>query len=200
VLYRPEEFEPLTDETWDAERVGAAIREIVADTDAAYNGDELWPADEWDGWQAALPLKNLYVGAAGVVWALDALRRRGHAETRIDLVDAAARTLKAWREAPDFIRDLELPAQRDSSLLCGESGILVVAWRLAPSDALADDLFALVRANVDNDVNELMWGTPGPMLAARAMAEWTGEPRWVDAWNESAAALEAARDPDGFWT
>ena len=55
-------------------------RRIVADVDEAFDADALWPADEWDGWQAALPLKNLYVGAAGVIWALDVLRRRGYAE------------------------------------------------------------------------------------------------------------------------
>src|SRR5436190_8284693 len=30
------------------------------------------------------PMKNLYVGAAGVIWPLDGLRRRGHAETSLD--------------------------------------------------------------------------------------------------------------------
>ncbi len=145
-------------------------------------------------------MKCLYCGAAGVVWALDALRRRGHAETQLDLADAAARTLAAWREVPDFPADVALPAERQSSLLSGESGILVVAWRLAPSAALADDLFARVRENVHNEANELMWGSPGTMLVAQAMADWTGEQRWVDAWNESAAALRAARDADGFWT
>jgi Lanthionine synthetase C-like protein len=200
VLYRPEEFEPLTDVAWDAERVRGAIREIVADTDAAYGGDELWPVDEWDAWGSTAPMKCLYCGAAGVIWALDALRRRGHAETTLDLADAAARTLAAWREVPDFPADVALPAERQSSLLSGETGILVVAWRLAPSTALADDLFARVRENVQNEANELMWGTPGTMLAAHAMSEWTGEQRWVDAWKESAAALRAARDADGFWT
>ncbi len=200
MLYKPEDFESLTDEPWDAERVRSAIRAIVADTDAAYGGDALWPADEWDGWQAAVPLKNLYVGAAGVIWALDGLRRRGHAETRIDLVDAAARTLAAWRMAPDFMADLELPSTPQSSLLCGESGILLVAWRLAPSGELADELFARVRENAHNEAIELMWGAPGTMLAARAMADWTGEQRWLDAWNESADALRAARDADGMWT
>ena len=43
-----------------------------------------------------------------------------------------------------------------------------------------------------------MWGAPGTMLAARAMADWTGEQRWLDAWNESADALRAARDADGL--
>ena len=133
MLYRPEDFEPLTDEPWDERRVRDAIRAIVADTDAAYGGDELWPADEWDGWEAALPLKNLYVGAAGVVWALDVLQKRGHAETQLDLADVAARTLAAWRREPDFMSGYELPSRPQSALLAGETGILTVAWRLAPS-------------------------------------------------------------------
>ena len=34
----------------------------------------------------------LYVGASGVIWALDALGRAGHAETSLDLQAAALRT------------------------------------------------------------------------------------------------------------
>ena len=52
VLYRPEAFEPLTDAPWDEASVRRAIRRIVADVDAAYDADALWPADEWDGWRA----------------------------------------------------------------------------------------------------------------------------------------------------
>ncbi|MGD0714484.1 MAG: LanC-like protein [Gaiellaceae bacterium] len=200
-LYRPDAFEPLINEAWGEHRVRGAIREIVADADAAYRGGgELWPADEWDGWQATVPMKNLYIGAAGVVWALDALRRRGVAETRLDLADAAAATLAAWRQAPDFMAGIELPTRPQSALLSGETGILVVAWRLAPSAELADDLLARVRDNVGNETNELMWGVPGTMLAASAMLGWTGEERWRDAWRESADALWAARDGDGLWT
>src|SRR5215208_7758774 len=116
MLYRPEAFEPLTATEWDEQRVRDAIRRIVADVDEAFDPDALWPADEWDGWQAALPMKNLYVGAAGVIWALDILRRRGHAETRIDLAAAAARTLAAFREEPDFMAGIELPSPPGSAL------------------------------------------------------------------------------------
>ena len=62
----------------------------------------LWPAEEWDVYLATPQLKNLYVGASGVIWALDALRRRGLAETAIDLTAAAARTRELWRELPDY--------------------------------------------------------------------------------------------------
>jgi Lanthionine synthetase C-like protein len=199
-LWRPEAFEPLTAEPWDEGRVREGIRAIVADAEGAFDADALWPADEWDGWHMPLPLKQLYVGASGVIWALDALRRRGYADVRIDLPGAALRTLELWREEPDFISGYELPELKESSLLCGETGVLVVAWRLAPSAELADDLYKRVTANVDNDAIELMWGSPGTMLAARAMHEWTGEQRWADAWRESADVLLRRRDDDGLWT
>jgi Lanthionine synthetase C-like protein len=38
------------------------------------------------------------------------------------------------------------------------------------------------------------------MLAADAMHLWTGEPRWREAWRESADRLLAQRDADGLWT
>jgi lantibiotic modifying enzyme len=147
-----------------------------------------------------LPLKNLYVGAAGVVWALDTLRRRSHADSRLDLAAAARRALERWRETPDFLAGLELPSRPRASLLCGESGILVVAWRLAPSAEHADDLLARVRENAGNEADELMWGAPGTLLAARAMLDRTGEERWAEAWRESAEELWRRRDSDGLWT
>ena len=201
MLYRPEAFEPLTDESWDEGRVRDAIRAIVDDAEEGLRGPKLlWKADAWDGWHGTSPMKNLYVGAAGVLWALEELRRRGDAETRLDLADLASRTLKLFRARPDFMKGMKLPAPPESALLCGETGILLVAWRLTPSNDLADDLYARVRANVDNDAEEVMWGTPGTLIAARAMLAWTGEDRWRDACSESAEALWKRRDGEGFWT
>jgi hypothetical protein len=200
VLYDPELHEPLTDETWDEGRVRDAIGRIVVDADAAFDPEQLWPAEEWDVYLATPPLKNLYVGASGVIWALDALRRRGLVETAIDLSAAALRTLKLWRELPDYARWESVPEAAASALLTGESGPLIVAWRLAPSAELADELYARVRENVGNEAVEVMFGAPGTMLAARAMHEWTGEERWAEAWQESAESVWAARDDDGLWT
>jgi lantibiotic modifying enzyme len=121
------------------------------------------------------------------VFALDVLRRRGHADVRLDLREAALRALELWQEPPP-------------GLLAGESGLLLVAWRLAPDDALAERLLARIRENVGNDANEVMWGAPGTMVAARAMHAWTGEERWLDAWSESADELRRRRDADGLWT
>jgi lantibiotic modifying enzyme len=197
VLYERAQFEPLTDEPWDPVRVEEAIAAIVADADAAFDPDGLWPAHDWDGWQAPLPLKNLYVGAAGVIWALDALRRRGHAATSLDLAGAALRTLELERAEPDFMAGET--HSHPAALLRGETGPLLIAYRLVPDSVLADDLHALVRANVANRTDDVMWGAPGTLLAALALREWTGEPRWEEAARESAAALRARRGDDWLW-
>jgi hypothetical protein len=200
VLYQPEAFEPLTDEPWDEHSVRAGIQRIVSEADEAFDPDELWPANEWDAWQAPTPLKFLYAGAGGVVWALDALRRREHAETSLDLPAAAMRALELGRPEPDYMEWADLPSKPASSLLLGEAGALLVTWRLTRTADLADALFERVRENRDNEFEELLWGSPGTLLAARAMHEWTGEERWLEAWRESAEALMARRDPDGLWT
>jgi hypothetical protein len=196
VLYDPAQFEPLIDVPWDPARVEDAIATIVGDADAAFDPELLWPAHEWDGWEEPLPLKNLYLGAAGVIWALDALRRRGHAETSLDLAAAALRTLELERAEPGFMADEHY---HPASLLCGETGPLLVAFRLASDSAVAGDLHALVRANVANPTDDVMWGAPGTLLAALAMGEWTGEPRWDEAARESAIALRARRGDDALW-
>jgi hypothetical protein len=200
VLYNPASFEPLTYEPWDEARVRAGIAAIVADADEAYDPETLWPANEWDAWMSTPPLKDLYGGAGGVVWALDALRRGGHAETRLDLDAAIERTLELWQQEPDLSQLDWLPEPRQPSLLGGEGGLLFVAWRVGPSAERADRLFDYVRENVDHQSQELMWGSPGTMLAALALHAWTGEQRWLEAWRASADALLARRDEDGLWT
>jgi len=196
VLYEPGQFEPLTDEPWEPARIVDAIAAIVADADSAFDPDALWPAHEWDGWEEPLPLKSLYVGAAGVIWALDALRRRGHAEASLDLAAAGTRTVELVRAEPDSTTDEHY---HPAALLMGEAGPLLVAFRLTADPALANDLHALVLANVDNPTDDINWGAPGTLLAALALGEWTGEPRWEEAARETATALRARRGDDGLW-
>lgn len=200
MLYRPDAFEPLTEERWDAVRVAHGMRAIVADVDDAFAGDELWPADEWDAWTLPQPLTGLYAGAAGVVWALDVLRRRGHAETRLDRAAVARTVRERWSVAPGLPRGVELPAAAHAGLLLGETGVLLAAWRVAGGADLADDLLSRVRESRASEGDDVMWGTPGTLLAARAMHVWTGEARWADAWRELADVLWARRSGGGLWT
>lgn len=200
MLYRPESFETLADERWDNTRVRVQVREIAEDADRTFDFNRLWPVDERDAGIARLPLTNLYLGAAGVLWALNVLRRRGLAEGQIDLERAALRTLEAWRAGPDFLSRDKVPAGSEASLWMGEAGILLVAWQLSPNDELAKRLHSRVRANCSSQTNELMWGASGTMLAARAMLEWTRELRWANVWHVSAEELWRRRELGGLWT
>jgi hypothetical protein len=198
VLYRTDAFEPLTDEQWDESRVRDAIAVIVGRADASYDPVGLWrPACRWDS--PGPSMTTLHAGAAGVVWGLDVLRRRGHAETTLELEAVALRALERWREHPDFPLRSEPPVHTHASLFFGESGPLLVAWWLGRGQEHADALHARVLENVDNETNELMHGAPGTMYAARAMLDWTGDERWADVWRSSAEVLWERRDADGLW-
>jgi hypothetical protein len=186
MLYTRELHEPLTDRAWDEAWARDAIAAIVADADSAYG--DLWPADPNDAAGVShTPLKDVYCGAAGVVWALAELG------SSLDLPRIAHEVVERYREAPDTVTGVELPREHRSSLLCGEGGILFVACKLASDESLERDLRALVDANLTNETNELMWGVPGTLMIARAMG-------WSDAVDAAARALRDARDADGLWT
>jgi hypothetical protein len=188
VLNDPALHEPLTDRTWGEAWIRDAVAEVVADAVHAYDADRLWPAHEWDGYKAALPLKNLYVGAAGMAWALARLDAHG-----VDPAGVALRALERFRAEPDFMEGEEHP-QRRSALLVGETGIALVAWLLGGRPLeLRERLVELIRANLGNDANELMWGVPGTLLAARAV----GDAETIRAGED---AVRAAREADGLWT
>jgi hypothetical protein len=196
MLYEPTRFDALVYESWVPARVEDAIAAIVADADAAFDPKALWPAHDWDALEKPLPLSGLYVGAAGVIWALDELQRRGHAGSSLDLAGAAVRSVEFERATPDFSADEHY---RPGALMSGLTGAALVAFRLASEPALADDVHALVRGNVDNPTDDISWGAPGTLLAALAMGEWTGERRWDEAARESATALRERRGDDGLW-
>jgi hypothetical protein len=194
-LYRPEAFERLTDTPWDEARARDGIAAIVADTDSALRGPKLlWKAHEWDGWQAPSPLKNLYVGAAGVLWGLDQLRRRGYAETRLDVCALAVRSLELFRARPDYIKlpAFKPPEPRDSGLFVGEAGVLLVAYKLGNAE-YGDELRRRLVANVDNPAEEVFWGAPGSLIAAAAIGD-------ESSWNTLAEALLSRREDNGLWT
>jgi lantibiotic modifying enzyme len=201
MLFRPEAFEPLTDEPWNEARVRQRLQAIVDAADDAFDPETLWPAHEGDIWDATTPpLKSLFVGAAGVVFALDALRRRAGIDVRTDVVRASERTLELAAVQSDVAALERVPEPGESSLFIGETGILLTAWAFAPSATIADRLLARVRENEANEANELMWGIPGTLLAARTMYHWTNEDRWRDAWAAAAHELRARRDAEGLWT
>jgi lanthionine synthetase-like protein len=186
-LWRASEHEPLAGEEWSEERAEAAIAAIVADAEAAFDGTR-WPWHPGDGpeeWSTA----DLYIGGAGMIWALDELGSTGWADAALSFVDGYRRRPSPWDEEPI-----------ETSYHFGELGIALVAFRQARDAGLADRVHELVLSSLDAAANEVMYGTPGALLAAEAMLAWTGEPRWDEAWRAAAERVLAARDGDGLWT
>ena len=187
-LVDPEAHEPLTGTAWDEARARGAIAAIAAETEAAFDDDELWPAHPLDDDDES-PLRHaasLYLGAAGVIWALHALEAAGVAELRREWAGVALGLPERYRAEPDSPDVGVVP-----SLWMGEAGILLVAHTLAPAAWQEERLLDVVRANVGHPSGELMWGSPGTMLAAQVMHGRTGDERWHEAWTEGADRLFA---------
>lgn len=184
MLFTPAAHEALADEPWDAERVRTAIESIVADTENAF--DDGWPThpqDVVEDGDASTRFRTVYVGGAGVVDALDRLARRGFVDLRRDYLPYLEHSLEAQRDFPD-----EDP---ERSLWMGETGIRLVLQRLAPSRANLERLAQLIAANERDERCELMWGSPGTILAGRQLGlDVTASIEW----------LRGQRDTDGLWT
>lgn len=196
VLYDPARHEPLSAAEWNPQRARDAIAAICRDAESAFHPDRLWPMhpeDEEPDTPADGIYRGLYCGAAGMVHALDRLAQGGFYEPSLDLAAIAGGLYEASLASPD---------ERDAgpSLLIGPSGILLIAHRLNPSTATADTLADLIAANVAHPANELLYGAPGTMLAARAMHARTGSERFAELWRASARELVARQEKDGLWT
>jgi len=184
MLFSPEEHEALADEPWSAERARTAIASIVADAESAFDdGWPLHPQDEEDDNEPAARFRTVYLGGAGVVDALHRLARRGFVELRRDYVPYLERSLEAQPDFPD--------EDAERSLWMGETGIRLVLQRLAPSPANLERLSELIAANERDERCELMWGSPGTILAGRELGlDVTASVEW----------LHGRRDAEGLWT
>jgi hypothetical protein len=184
MLFSPESHEELTDERWSVERARAAIAVIVADAESVFDdGWPLHPDDAEPGDEPGTCFRTVYIGGAGVVAALHRLAQRGFIEPMHDYVSYLERSLEAQPDFPD-----EDPKR---SLWMGETGIRLVLQRLAASPANLESLAELIAGNEQNERCELMWGSPGTILAGRELGlDVTPSIDW----------LRAQRNGDGLWT
>ena len=184
MLYEPNAHEALADEPWNAELARTAIASIVADAESAF--DDGWPTHPEDVLHEddiSVRFRTMYLGGAGVVAALLRLAQQGFVELRRDYVPYLERSLEAPPDFPD--------EDAERSLWAGETGIRLVLQRLAPSQANLERLSQLIAANAQDERCELMWGSPGTILAGRELGlDVTASIEW----------LHERRDADGLWT
>jgi hypothetical protein len=176
LLFSPQAHERLTETRWDAAKARDAIAAIVGEAEQAF-GHDGWlvhPLDA-DEFTPTKP-RTLYLGGSGVVAAL----------SRLGSERDWVAYLRYALEQPDFPDD-----DPERSLWMGEVGIRLVLQRIAPSAGNLERLAQLIAANMADERCELMWGSPGTILAGRELGlDVTASIEW----------LHERRQDDGLWT
>jgi Lanthionine synthetase C-like protein len=180
-LFDPDSHESLTRSRWDEQRVRLMIEQLAARTIDAYVPARFWPRhprDEYGG--TSVCDKGLWIGAAGVLWALD---RLGAGIGEAGVYDA-------------YLSDQD--SSGSTGLMMGETGVALVSWKLAPTATKEQRLFELVEGNVNSASHELFNGAPGTMLAALHVYESTESDRWRELWQRCADAVweQFRQDPE----
>jgi hypothetical protein len=192
---------PLQPLAWTADDVCSAIDEIVSDALKRFDERRFWPSHPLED---GLPdgHASFYIGATGVIWALEYLKRVGATENHFDFRSVLPHLLHTNRAQYTSV------AARDDysghgSLLFGDMGTALLVMRLAPSPAIADLIETHAIANMTLPIRELMWGMPGSMLACVHMAEMTNEVRWKTLFRLQASRLfDELKETDNgpLWT
>ncbi len=199
-MISPGRHRPLAQDAWNESTARVAIEEIAADAIANFHPDTFWPAHPGDdGVGDGDP--SFYMGAAGVIWALDYLHRIGAARVAEDFRPVLPKLIE--QTIIDFKASSPTDYEKHGSLLRGDMGAALLAMRLAPTSSVADLVYRRAEANNGLPIRELMWGMPGSMVAAVHMAEMTQEARWRGLFEVQAARLLAELEdtPQGpLWT
>jgi hypothetical protein len=198
MIFDPARHEPLSGIPWDETRAREVIRAIVDDAQASIDDDCTWPWHPLDAAGAEPRHKSLYLGAAGVLWALWYLEREGAVALRFAPAKLIEGVHRKYLEEPDT-------GSVVPSYFLGEVGILLVQWRMTQSSAAAERLQAAIRDNIPNPANEALWAAPGTMVGALHMLEWTGDAAWKALFLDNVEHLWRLWQPsahaDGFlWT
>jgi Lanthionine synthetase C-like protein len=206
MLYDPARHEALQAMAWNEDEVRSAIDHIVADTEKRFSSEHLWPLHprDVDGDEdATRPATDLYYGACGVIWALHYLQSVGAARLSRQYGRELDALLPRNRAALKAFGD----DGQSASYFMGDTPLLMLAQGMEPTAARADALAALIEGNLDHPARELMWGSPGTMLAALFMHEHSGsrDGRWATLFRDTAAKLWSqlqwsAEHQCAYWT
>jgi len=184
-MFEQDRHVPLRPLPWNVNEVEAAIEDIIGDALAHFDAGRFWPAHPLDEGLTD-GHTSFYFGAAGMVWALDYLGRMGATKAQFNFGAVVPKLIEANKI--EFTPENYQEYAAHGSFLFGDLGAGLVAMRLAPSFSITNTIYARARANNDLPIRELMWGTPGSMLACIHMAMMTNEPRW-----RALFAIQAAR-------
>jgi hypothetical protein len=187
MLFDPSRHQLLQAINWDERVARQAIAQIVLNTESSFMPDMYWQVHplDYDGPPFEHPFTPLHFGACGVLWALHYLQEVGAVELNreyLTLVPAMQIRNRAWLGIE--------PDESKASFLMGDTAFLMLACtgQPGPTEQL-DALAALIEENMTNPIREMMWGSPGTMLAALFMHWHTGNQRWADLYLQTARTL-----------
>tara|TARA_B100000749_G_scaffold122825_1_gene93768 strand:- start:10512 stop:11675 length:1164 start_codon:yes stop_codon:yes gene_type:complete len=162
---------------WSEEKALRIIDDIFEKTTAAFDPETFWPAHKDEA--CDIPCnKSLYFGATGTLLGLDEISRFRKTKAPFSINSVIDKVLEEYRRAPDTEEIVP-------SYFLGETGILLFHFKFSKSQEVADTLFLKIKENINNPVNEVLWGCPGTMLAALYMFRWTQEGRWRELFIEN---------------
>jgi hypothetical protein len=189
MLFQPDRHEQLTSPSWDESLARKTIEHIVRDTHERFSQASFWPVHPKDidpSDDPSQPAWPLYFGAAGVIWAIHYLQELGavdrdHQRRYDDSLDLIRVRNREWLSG--------IPSDERAAYLMGDTPVLLMQEGMQPSEARENELAQLIERNLDHSGRELMWGSPGTMLAALLLHERCRNDRWADLFRRSAARL-----------
>lgn len=189
MLHDPTRHEAVNASPWDEAAARAEIERIVATTVSRFEAGGWWPIHpkDVDGDDPNEPPTSLYFGAIGTAWAVHYLQTVGAApgQTRFDT--RFGELLERNRKWLGTIS----AGDSTAAYLMGDTPVLMMAQEQAPNEERAKQLLALIDGNLDHPARELMWGSPGTMLAALFLHRRFGDQRFADAFRRSVGRLKS---------
>ncbi len=178
VLFNPDRHEPLEARPWSAGAARQTIGQIGGAAHATFSDKTLFPAHPMDEPSHAHMGSGHYYGASGVLWALDYLRREAATEVA-DATEPGQEVSEQWviDSLTSLLERFEKeaavrgPLAETTSLWFGDLPVLLQLLALTGADSWRTLALERVRSSTQDAVRELMWGTPGVLIATRLIAD-----------------------------
>lgn len=193
MLYNSERHQSLIEIPWSEETVITTIKDII---DTAYlkrdKSTGLWPIHPKDEFEGSPEfLTDFYMGATGVVWALNNLTNFYKINPEITCSVLIEIILKEHLNLSG-----KEPYEDRGSFFVGEAGIRLVKQIISPCLTNEEQLKQLIESKFNSSENELLYGLPGCLLMVNFLYERFQNPEYLTLQNKVMEKLLATREID----
>jgi len=153
------------DSTWQPVEAKRFIETTFEDAESVFAQQTFWPSHLDDG---SPPNDSffgpLYHGLAGVVWSQLELAELGYGHIQNEYLEACRAAQQETVEGLSSHISFNNKDDYLHGLLIAELGYLVTINKIEPTNGNSDAAIELIKANLQNTVLELLWGSPGSIL------------------------------------